>query len=279
MDARAMKRNITRLSVVVIFAVVIIFATCEMKIMSECQSQDAQMAMKVDCLTLPSQAYLQSSADELLAYVRITEGIAAAYSNEQDEVMFKLAKELPQQAYSLRGEDYRQLLLPINQAWLVFYTGNCKDKKLSSPSDFSRYLKAEVALSKIYGQLIVSSGLTAQDVLLNIDWAMLERLQQFRSEFAREGRQEYLKIVDECLDDWILQIESENGFTREYLRSQDRGLQRLVKRGELTSAKLREIVRGGVRYLQEYCGYTPRWLDAEFPCSEEQKGIQEQGLK
>ena len=91
MDALAMKRNITRLSVVVISAVVIIFATCEMKIMSECRSQDAQMAMKVDCLPLPSQACLRPSADELLAYVRITAGIAAAYSNEQDEVMIKLA--------------------------------------------------------------------------------------------------------------------------------------------------------------------------------------------
>ena len=96
-------------------------------------------------------------------------------------------------------------------------------------------------------------------------YLLLKQLQGYRDKFEREGKGEFISTVERLAADWIDQIESEKGFTREYARSQKNGLWRLVEKGELTEEALMANVRSCVQPLKERCGYTPKWLDVEFP--------------
>ena len=126
-------------------------------------------------------------------------------------------------------------------------------------------LQKRLALTKIYGNLIIDSGETAVSELGTFDVTILMQLHEYRDKFEREGKSEFLPVAERLIAEWVEQIESERGFTREYARSQKNGLWRLVERGEVTEEVLMENVRIYPLLLQERCGYTPKWLDAEFP--------------
>ena len=100
--------------------------------------------------------------------------------------------------------------------------------------------------------------------MVTFDVTILKQLQEYRDKFKREDKNEYLKASERLIAEWIEQIESERGFTREYARSQKRGLWRLVESGETTEEVLMTNVRIFPLLLKERCGYTPKWLDAEF---------------
>ena len=124
-----------------------------------------------------------------------------------------------------------------------------------------------LALTKLYGNFIVDSGETAVGELGMFDITILKLLQKYRDKFKREGKSEFLPAAERLIAEWIEQIESERGFTREYTRSQKRGLRRLVERGETTEEVLMTNVRIFPLLLKEHCGYTPKWLDEEFPAA------------
>lgn len=209
--------------------------------------------------------YVKPTADELRSYVDIAEEIVTAYSNGQASVMQELGDQFPKEAYRLRGNDLVKILLPINRLWFHECGRINRRRKFATSEEFERQMGMFLSLTKLYGNFIVDSGETAVSELGTFDITILKQLQEYRDEFEREGKGEFLSAVERLIADWSKQIESERGFTREYARSQKNGLWRLVERGEVTEAKLMENVRIYPLLLKERCGYTPKWLDEEFP--------------
>lgn len=224
-----------------------------------------------ECYKGPAVRYVHPTADEMQTYTRVAEEIVKAYSNGQVSVMQEWAGRFPKEAYRLRGDDLVKVIQPVSKLWfrecvrigrLVFF---------ATPEEFERQMGMRLALSKLYGNFIVDSGETADDVLVTLDITILNQLQGCRTKFEKEGKSEYLPAVERLMEDWIGQIESEKGFTREYARSQKNGLRRLVEKGELTEDGLIAHARIYPLLLQERCGYTPKWLDEEFPLLLEEK--------
>lgn len=209
--------------------------------------------------------YAKPTAEELRSYVDIAEGIVTAYSNGQVSVMQELGGRFPKKAYRLRGNDLVKILLPINRLWFHECERVNRRRKFATSGEFERQMGMFLGLTKLYGNFIVDSGETAVAELGTFEITILKQLQEYRDEFEREGKSEFLSAVERLIADWVEQIESERGFTREYARSQKNGLWRLVERGEVTEAKLMENVRICPLLLKERCGYTPKWLDVEFP--------------
>lgn len=205
------------------------------------------------------------ASDELESYLRVMQEVANAYSNRQIEAMFKSVKQLPSKAYQLRENDHLKLEMPINQIWRDDWVVNKGVKEFASEEEFDCQMKRSLSIAKLYGEFLLTSGRIADEILVTIDWIALKRLQTYRDEFKRAGRADYLRFAECLLTVWIEQIESEKGFTRSYMRSQKAKLKYFLKTGELTEEKLVAYVRDYVRPLQERCGYTPKWLDAEFP--------------
>ena len=211
--------------------------------------------------------YVPPADDELEAYLRIIQGVANAYSNCQIEAMFESMRQLPSRAYQFRGEDLLKLEIPINRIWREDWILNKGVKDFASEEEFDRQMKKSLAIAKLYGEFTVASRAVPSKILVTIDCVVLKRLQTYRDEFERGGKADCLRSAERLLADWVEQIESENGFTRTYLRTQKIALRYFVKTGELSEEKLAQYVRDYVRPLQDRCDYTPKWLDVEFPAA------------
>lgn len=206
--------------------------------------------------------------DEIRAYLQIIQGAVNAYSNSQVEAMFKELRQLPSKAYQLRGEDRLKLERPINRIWRDAWVLNKGVKVCASEEEFDHQMKKSLAIAKLYGEFMVTSGAVANEILVTIDWVALKRLQTYRDEFERDGKTDCLQSAERLLANWIEQIESEKGFTRTYVRAQKVGLRHFVKTGELSEEKFVQYLSDYVRPLQDRCGYTPKWLEKELPHSD-----------
>lgn len=213
----------------------------------------------------PVQRYVRPTAEELRSYADIAEEIVTAYSNSQVSVMREWVSRFPKEAYRLKGDDLVKIIWPINRLWSCecVQIDRCGD--FATPVEFEQQMEKRLALTKIYGNFIVASGETAVSELGTFDVTILKLLQEHRDKFEREGKSEFLSVAERLIAEWIEQIESERGFTREYARSQKSGLWRLVESGEVTEDALMTNVRIYPLLLKERCGYTPKWLDKEFP--------------
>lgn len=223
----------------------------------------------------PVKQYVPPTAEEMRTYLQIVGDIVTAYSNGQEKAMYEAVARFPKSVYDLRGDDHHRVELSLARMWCNERIWVRKNglKEYASAEDFEHTMRVSMALARIYGSFIVDSGLTADNTIVSIECGTLERLQKYKDKFVWEGRSDCLQATERLLAEWIAQIESENGFVRAYMRSQDQGLRRmrLVERGETTENELRRCVRGGVYPLQKLCGYTPKWLDEEFPLLPEDK--------
>ena len=213
--------------------------------------------------------YVPPTDGERRQYMRIVGDLVSAYSNHNEMAIVELSDRFSSVVFRLRDKDHQDFIYPIGKVWTDEWSKNNVVKEFASVSEFKSNVRSFAALSRVYGSLIVESGLSANDVLVLIDCGVLERLQKYLDDYTRKGQKDYVVAAEDLISEWKFQIESERGFTREYLRSQNRGLAPLVKKGELTEAKFRECVRGCASPLLRFCGYTPKWLDEEFPLSEE----------
>lgn len=224
-----------------------------------------------DCIDMSGceivKRYVPPTDEELDAYLRIIQEVANAYSNCQVEAMFESMRQLPSRAYQFRGEDLLKLETPINRIWREDWILNKGVKDFASEEEFDRQMKKSLAIAKLYGEFTVASRAVPSKILVTIDCVALKRLQTYRDEFERGGKADCLRSAERLLADWVEQIESENGFTRTYLRTQKIALRYFVKTGELSEEKLAQYVRDYVRPLQDRCDYTPKWLDVEFPAA------------
>lgn len=211
--------------------------------------------------------YAKPTTGELQSYVGLSEEITLAYSNGQASVMQECANRFPKEAYRLRGDDLVRIIQPISRLWMHECGRTDRHCDFATPREFEHQMEMRLALTKIYGNFIVESGENAVSELGTLDITILKQLQECRNRYAREGKDEYLTVAESLVTEWIEQIESERGFTREYARSQKEGLWHLVERGEVTEEELMANVRIYPLMLKEYCGYTPKWLDAEFPAA------------
>ena len=216
---------------------------------------------------MPVKRYVPPTAEEMRTYLQIVGDIVAAYSNGQEKAMYEGVARFPKSVYDLRGDDHHKVELPLAQMWCNEWLRDDGLEEFASTEDFEHAMRVSMAVARIFGRFIVDSGLTADRKLVSIECETLKRLQKYKDKFAREGKSDCLRVTERFLAEWIAQIESEQGFTRAYVRRQDQGLRRrrLVERGETTAEELRRCVRGGAYPLQKFCGYTPKWLDKDFP--------------
>ena len=268
MDARNIRGTLIRMSWMVGFVMIAGFMMMAVvRHDSSARRGESNFVRGNECPEGQSKRYVPPNEEDVRDYLHIVNGIVAAYSNCQENIMVELSARFPKSVYDLRGDDHRRVILPLNQAWIREWLRNDDLKEFTSVEDFDRAMRTAITLSRIYGNYIVDSGLTADNVLVSIECKTLERLQKYKDKFTKEKKKDYLLANERFLSEWIGQIDSEKGFTHTYVKRQNRGLAYWVKKGELTSEGLKRHVRGCVYPLEKFCNYTPKWLDKEFPLS------------
>lgn len=278
MEPLVLRKTLIRLAVIltmIVFAVIVWRRRSSLHVNSECAVYGELAQPTNPCA---ARGYVPLTHEELQSYQCIADKIVEAYSNGHEQVMAEWAKRLPTFACGLKGEDYHRVILPINQVWFADWFQTKEDEVYASVETFECKMRLRVLFARIYGAMILNSGME-NDILATIDCRTLQRLQKYKIKFTAEKKEDYVRVVDRLIYEWIQQIESGNGFTHAYLRSQEHRLKRLVEKGELTPMTLRRNIRSLVCPLQKLCGYTPKWLDEDFPLPEGSRAVPDAGRK
>lgn len=218
----------------------------------------------------PVKRYVPPTAEEMRSYQEIARGIVSAYSNGQMSVLRELSERFLESACHLRYGDSSKAISPISQAWHGEHRRDKPLEEFATPDEFDHAMRMRMALTVIYGNFKVASKM-GDNFLITLDFYTLLQLQEYESKFKREGKADFLAVAERLEAEWILQIESEKGFTREYMRSLKVLGRDLLEMGRVTEKDVSDTIRGCVYSLQKRCGYTPKWFVEEFPVIEEKK--------
>lgn len=234
---------------------------------SVCRGEDAMASRATADVPSLVKRYVPPTEAEMREYERIVCEIVSAYSNQQAKLILERVKKLPERFFELRGNDWNQAILPMKRAWFDGWSIGEPTMTFKTSEDLRTWLQANLTFAKAYGTMLSKAG--KMDMLPAFDIWILTGLHAHKEKYVKACKRDYLDVTERFIAAWVEQIESESGFTREYMRWQNRSLGRLVKEGKLTPAKLRQNIRCNAWPLQKRCGYTPKWLDEEFPVLEE----------
>ena len=218
----------------------------------------------------PVKRYVPPTAEEMQSYQEIAREIVSAYSNGQLSAMREWAGRFPAEAYKLGHKDSSKIIYPVERAWRSEHRLYKPLEEFATPDAFEHTMRMRMALAVICGDFLVASG-SSEGTLIDLDFCTMLQLQEYEAKFRREGKAAFLSVAKRLESEWIQQIELENGFTRVCMRRQLAALRRGVEWGRLPEEALKCDGRGGALPLQKRCGYTPKWLDEEFPVIEEKK--------
>ena len=133
------------------------------------------------------------------------------------------------------------------------------EREFFDVKEFDDFAKRNIETTLFLGETELKRG-ASSGYLVYLDKQVLRSFNAYREKFRSEGKTELAVRADEFYRQWCERVESENGFTRSYARFQ-LGLQMSGGKTKAQAAAFaRSCVAGIVR-----CGYTPKWLDAEFP--------------
>ena len=112
------------------------------------------------------------------------------------------------------------------------------------------------------------------EIPICIEYLTFLRFRKYKEKFHAEGKKDLEQVAQRFMDLWIAHIESPEGFTRIGLRGlirQRTELDEAVRPGSGVSHEdVIEFGRGVTMGLVR-CGYTPKWLDKDFPPLPEEK--------
>ena len=157
------------------------------------------------------------------------------------------------------------LRLAFDDAFLR--TGRLLD--FGDAEEFERFAWANTEVSVFYGGLYLREK--RFEMSLCVEYLTFLRFRKYREKFHAEGKNDLEQMALRFIDLWIAHIESPEGFTRRAVRGMIRQQTELVdahrpgcgmsKKGAISLG--RAMSMGLVRN-----GYTPKWLDKDFPLPE-----------
>ena len=139
-------------------------------------------------------------------------------------------------------------------------------QEFSRVDDFERFAWVNTEVSMYYGRLHMREK--HFEFPICIENLTFLRFRKYKEKFHAEGKKDLEQMAQRFMDLWIAHIESPEGFTRIGLRAlarQGTELSEAMRPGSgLPQKSVIEFGRGMTRGLIR-CGYTPKWLDVDFP--------------
>lgn len=160
---------------------------------------------------------------------------------------------------------------------LVFDDSFLRNERLhdfENPEEFKRFAWVNTEVSMFYGRMYIRGK--EFRIPISIEYLTFLRFRKYKEKFHAEGKNDLEQVAQRFMDLWIAHIESPEGFTRIGLRSLVRQRTELDEAirpgGGVSHEDVIEFGRGMTRGLIS-CGYTPKWLDKEFPPLEEKSEV------
>ena len=198
--------------------------------------------------------------------------VGEAYTNGQFEVARRRLVEIPDDFLTLLADPYREVTallgVPFCDDFLFRHDKGIQARPLRDFTDvtiFTSYMRLNFELTRFFNDSDVKRAKLPNKFY---EWHMLYQLKCYMKKFSEEGKCELEHAAKAFYDEWCEQVESKDGYTRQYMW--DLMGDYLYTRKHrpdlwLSNRQIMEIVRHEADSLIKRGGYTPKWLDEEFP--------------
>ena len=198
--------------------------------------------------------------------------MAEAYRRGDRDAMLTCAHRLPDVVTNIPDRAFAQLVSPLARPLLYEFAhtdGRMPHelKDFEGVKDFESYVRINLDLAMFLGNMYLKRGRYDNCPLPILDAAVLEQLLLYKHKFRVAERFDMEKVADEYIKEWHGQIESENGFTRQYMWFQVDLQWSTYNKGGMTVEQLSDFVKRYARGLVRL-GYTPKWLSEYDDLSE-----------
>lgn len=195
--------------------------------------------------------------------------VAFAYTNSQPLEIRKCLSFLTNHVEDLAYPEFSRLIDIAREPFGEEFLHTDKFKEFSTPQEFSDFLLVNVEMAKLFGALEVcrfnpgeGQGFTEVFTLF--------RLLNYQKYYRNRQLPQYEAIAKGYVSSWIEQVESKDGSS---LRQARKAF--LIERRRQKDFGGIEPSRPYIAarfYAQPFirCGYTPKWLDREFPLPSEE---------
>lgn len=209
----------------------------------------------------PQKTCTQEVRDELQC--RFAEA-CFCFTNGVAGSLDKLLPTMTDRVGKIRLSDYRSLVQEFETVVQRSFILSREEKAFADVREFDAFLGLNAEAVRFLGELElcqVERNLSAS----NLECLMLRRLYACRDHYRREGRENYVEVVQRYIGRWESQVESELGLSRRAARYRFALSQ--SRREEVGDLTLNQVVGSARVHAQGLVniGYKPRWLDQEFP--------------
>ena len=194
------------------------------------------------------------------------EEIAVAYSNRQIQTMQMKLDMVSPQTSTIPQESYRTIIRPFVAAFNKEFLRNERLSEFSSVSEFSDYIRFNMSTALMLGNMHVSR----KDFSVLLKWLeglTLLRLKRYQKKFFNDRHMDMAECAEQFIKEWIARIESEDGFTRRYMRfyrdSQYDAISRTSELDAHAKSMVLKVVRQEIYEVAKEAEYTPFWV-SEF---------------
>ena len=156
--------------------------------------------------------------------------------------------------------------MPLRFAFDDAFLRTDRLQDFNNVDEFERFAWANTDVAMFYGSLYVRGR--EFEILTCIEEFSFLRFRKYKEKFHAEGKKDLEQMAKRFMDLWIAHIESPEGFTRIGLRGLTRQrteLDEAVRPGCGVSKEAVNTFGRGITMGLVRCGYTPKWLDKEYP--------------
>ena len=193
----------------------------------------------------------------------VVEKVSLAYRQHQGASISQVrVADLVSMAGGCPESSFYHLILPLVE---LLQRGLCEPQstRFDSEDELRAALEARWATIELLGGTLLARRDFDGSLMFLETW-YLQMLTDSRKYYEARGAVDCLNIVNQMHARCLSHIESENGFTRMWLRREMENELWLVRRGLRSSEDVPTRARTCVRLMIDV-GYTPKWLDEEFP--------------
>lgn len=195
--------------------------------------------------------------------------IACAYTNVQPGVMLDCIGALSNRVRNIPDNLFTEMERLV---YVPFVHGFCEMRSLEAFHDaeaFERYAAVNCEMAKFISRMCFQRKDYWDAHLLIVECQTFAKLRKYAEVFDREGRSGLAEVANRYLGSWVDFIESDEGISRVLARNQYEQHMALNVREErqvITHEHATRLARAMAEPLKKK-GYTPKWVDAEFPAA------------
>lgn len=209
-----------------------------------------------------SQPKMQPTAAQSNALSKAFLSLSAAYADANVDSLDSLFARIPPEVTNVTDGVFSGLSKSLYRRVYDEFWHLGTLHEFANVEEFRTYCRKHISVSRFLGNV----RLLRQEygsTLSHVEADVLLSLNRYGDYFRQSNREKLCQCVTEFKADWIMQIESPGGFTRQYMLA-DVALQLLPCNDDVdvSCERLLESVRHGADGLIS-AGYTPKWL-AEF---------------